>query len=187
MAASVVILAQEAAAVDSLKIALGKNDLIKKLPSKLQSMSAKVADGYRFVVMVDRDNDDCIVLKHKLEQIALEAGLNTKSNKAPDGSFAVVNRIVIEELESWFMGDPNAVESAYPGINSATFNQPRYKIPDAIKGGTCEVLERIIRRAGYFRAGIAKIDAARKISKFMNPLDNRSASFQSFIEGIQSF
>jgi len=165
----------------------GKNDLIKKLPSKLQSLAPKVAEGYRFIVMIDRDSDNCNALKLTLEQIAAAAGLHTKTNKAPDGSFSVVTRIVIEELESWFMGDPAAVQAAFPGINMATFSQPRYKVPDAIKGGTCEVLERILRRAGYYRAGIAKIDAARNISKHMNPLLNRSHSFQCFMTGIQSF
>ncbi|WP_343747000.1 DUF4276 family protein [Chitinophaga sp.] len=164
----------------------GKNDLLKKLPSKLSAMASMVANGYRFIILVDRDKEDCIQLKEQLEKIAQDAGLYTKSNPTEMGMFSVVNRIVIEELESWFMGDPSAVESAYPGIKRSVFEERRYRIPDAIKGGTCETLERILRRASYFRAGLAKIEAARNISKYMDPDVNRSQSFQYFVEGIRS-
>ena len=39
-----------------------------------------------------------------------------------------------------------------------------YGDPDAIKGGTWEAMERELQRAGYFKSGLAKIEAARVIS-----------------------
>ena len=55
-----------------------------------------------------------------------------------------------------------------------------YRDPDAIAGGTWEALERVLQRAGYFRSGLRKIEAARAIAEHMDPARNRSASFRSF-------
>jgi len=165
----------------------GKQDLLRKLPSKLRGMQGMVSYGWRFMVLIDQDKDDCHILKQELERIAQNAGLRTISSPSADGQFQVVNRIVIEELESWFMGDPQAVCMAYPRVNNRIFQQQRFANPDAIRGGTCEALERILRRAGYFRAGLAKREAARSISQYMDVTVNRSHSFNCFIRGIQAF
>jgi hypothetical protein len=164
----------------------GRNDLIKKLPSKLKALLETNQPDEKYIILVDRDSNDCKVIKNQLEEIAMDLGIGTKTSPKLDGTFKVVNRIVIEELESWFIGDQQAVETAFPGINSNFFSQPKFKDPDAIKGGTCEVFERLLRRAGYYRAGLAKIDASRKVSEYMKPQLNKSRSFQCFLEGIQS-
>ena len=54
-------------------------------------------------VVVDRDSDDCHKLKNKLEDIAKEAGLTTRTSAG--SKWQVVNRIVVEELEAWYFGD----------------------------------------------------------------------------------
>ena len=56
--------------------------------------------------------------------------------------------------------------------------------PDDIKGGTWEALERELQRRGYFHGGLAKIQAARAISAGMEPVRNRSRSFQVFRQGL---
>lgn len=164
----------------------GRNDLMKKLPNKLKAFLQSNQPDEKYIILVDRDSNDCKMIKNQLEEIALELGIGTKTNPKSDGTFKVVNRIAIEELESWFIGDQQAIETAFPGINSTFFSQQRFKDPDSIKGGTCENFERLLRRAGYYRAGLAKIDAARKVSEYMNPLLNKSRSFQCFLEGVQS-
>ena len=165
----------------------GKEDLLKKLPGKLRGMQNMVQQGWRFLILIDRDNNDCHDLKQKLEKIATQSGLFTKNAPDSNGQFQVVNRILIEELESWFIGDARAIATAYPKVNINTLQHQRFANPDLLQGGTYEILERILQRAGYFQAGLAKIEAAREISNHMNVLENRSPSFNCFIQGIQSF
>jgi hypothetical protein len=129
------------------------------------------------VVLVDRDDDDCEELKDRLERMAREAGLRTRSS-ARGKPWVVVNRIAIEELEAWYFGDWEAVRAAYPRVPATIPARARYRDPDAIVGGTWEALEQVLQRAGYFEAGLAKIGAARKIGEHMVPETNRSRSFQ---------
>jgi hypothetical protein len=164
----------------------GRNDLIKKLPAKLKAFLEANNPDEKYIILVDRDSHNCHDIKRELENISTGLNLATKTHPNSDGTFSVVNRIAIEELESWFIGDQQAVETAFPGIRTQFFSEPRNRDPDAIKGGTCEVFERLLRRAGYYKAGLAKIDAARKVSEYMNPLLNKSRSFQCFVEGVQS-
>ncbi len=57
----------------------GKSDLLKKLPSRMKGYKSWLPDYYKIVVLVDRDDDDCINLKHQLEKIAKDSGFITKS------------------------------------------------------------------------------------------------------------
>lgn len=56
----------------------GKTDLLKKLPHRLKGYSDWITreDTY-LVVLVDRDDDDCLALKAHMEQVATAAGLST--------------------------------------------------------------------------------------------------------------
>ena len=53
----------------------GKPDLLKSLPSRLRGYSKWMPPGYRIVVIVDRDQDDCHTLKSEIESIISESGL----------------------------------------------------------------------------------------------------------------
>ena len=97
------------------------------------------------MVLVDHDRDDCLQLKQQLEQMATEAGLVTKTQGAE--RFQVVNRVVIEELESWFFGDWPAVRRAYPKVPENIPRRAKYRNPDEITGGTWEALEREMKRS----------------------------------------
>ncbi|MDF5949858.1 DUF4276 family protein [Pseudomonas aeruginosa] len=80
-----------------------KDDLLKQLPKILKGYSAWMPDNWRIVVLVDRDDDDCIRLKQHLENVSAQAGLVSKTAAPQNGTFKVVNRIAIEELEAWFL------------------------------------------------------------------------------------
>jgi hypothetical protein len=166
----------------------GKTDLLSKLPSRLRGYASWVRpqSGFRVVVLVDADDEDCRHLKQRLEGMAAAAGLSTKSNPQPDGTFCVLNRIAVAELEAWFFGDVTAIQSAYPRVSSTLGRKRGFRNPDAIRGGTWEALERVLQKAGYHRGGLAKIQAARKISAHMDPNRNRSRSFQVFRDGLLS-
>lgn len=91
----------------------GKRDLLAKLEKRLRAYARWLPKTSRIVVVVDQDNDDCKMLKRRLESIAVSAGLRTRSN-AGAAPWQVVNRIAIEELEAWYFGDWDAVRSLYP-------------------------------------------------------------------------
>jgi hypothetical protein len=161
----------------------GKGDLLKNLPARLKGYAAWLPEDYRIVVVVDRDDDDCAELKEQLEKIASDARLITRT-QAKGQVYQVVNRLAIEELEAWYFGDWQAVQAAYPGVNSNVPQKAGFRDSDAITGGTWEAFERVLRKARYFRGGLAKIQAARDVARHMDPNRNRSKSFRVFREAL---
>ena len=162
----------------------GKTDLLAKLPNRLKGYQAWLPRDWKLVILIDEDREDCLELKQKLEEMAILSGLITKSSCQKNKSFQVLNRIVVEELEAWFFGDVQAICQAYPKVSANLATQQPYRDPDAIKGGTWEALERVLRRAGYHQGGLEKYKASSEISKYMNPELNRSKSFQVFYRGL---
>ena len=96
----------------------------------------------------------------------------------------VVNRIAIEELEAWYFGDWAAVCSAYPRVSSTVPAKKGYREPDAIRGGTWETFERILRRYGYFKTGLRKVEVARAVGAHLEPGRSRSQSFVKLHEAL---
>lgn len=161
-----------------------KGRLLRELPARLRGYERQIAKGedLRIVVLVDRDKDDCSQLKKRMEAMAREAGLATKSNPTKDGSFWVVNRIAVEELEAWFIGDTKALRKAFsklPARFPSSFSHPD-------NGGSWERLYRFLKQHGIYKSSYPKIEAARKISLHIDPLRNNSLSFRHFCSGVLS-
>jgi len=163
----------------------GKQDLLTKLPKRLKGYKKWITQEYRIIILIDKDSDDCYILKRKLENIATDANLTTKSSVRPGQDFQVLTRIVIFELESWFLGDFSAIKKAYPKISNKLQNNIKYSNPDVITN-TWEELESILQRYQYYPGGMPKIEVAEKISKHLNISINRSPSFQIFYQGLQT-
>lgn len=161
----------------------GKQNLLRQLPMRLRGYTSWITDEYRIIVLLDEDRENCLELKTQLETAAQEAGLFTKT-AAGGGQFQVLNRIVVEELEAWFLGDMDALRMAYPRIPESLSNAAKFRNPDAIAGGTWETLEKTLQRYNYFKGGYPKVDAARAISIHMDVNRNRSRSFQVFRDGL---
>jgi len=157
----------------------GKQDLLHNLPSRLKGYGRFLPPTWRIVVLVDRDDGNCKALKKQLEDAAVSANLRTRSTSR-DGSYQVANRVVIEEIESWYFGDWDAVRMAFPKIDSKWPGKAGYRDPDAIAGGTWEAFERVAQAAGYFKGGLRKVDAAKRIGAHLDPIRNTSRSFQAF-------
>ena len=162
----------------------GKEDLLRKLPGRLRGYCRWLPRDWRISVLVDADDSDCRDLKARLERIARDAGLKTRSDPDAGSGFQVLNRLAVEELESWFFGDVQAIRGAYPRIPSSIGGKEAYRDPDAIPGGAWEALERELKRWGYHQGGLAKIAAARAISAYMEPDRNLSHSFNVFHAGL---
>lgn len=163
-----------------------KDDLLKNLPDRLRGYSSWLPAAWAILVLVDCDDDDCYELKKTLESISANAGLISKTVAGAGNRFQVVNRIAVEELEAWFFGDWPAVQMAYPRIPPTIPQKSAYRDADAIRGGTWETFERVLKRAGYFRTGLRKMECARSVAQHMVPARNTSKSFQAFNNAVSA-
>lgn len=163
-----------------------KYKLLKVLEDRLAAYRVRIDKGenLRVVVLVDRDDDDCTKLKRQLERMAKAANLPTKTRPDADGRVVVLNRIVIEELESWFIGDPAALRTAFPKLPAIAENSGIFRNPD--NGGSWEALHRFLKRHGIYKSNYPKIDAARKIAPHLDIARNRSVSFRNFCVGVEA-
>lgn len=136
----------------------GKSDLEKNIAPKMKSWNFGTP---HFVILRDQDGSDCQQLKSKLCNIAVQGGRD----------FTV--RVVCNELESWFLGELDSVESAYPESNASRFkNVSKFRVPDAL-GNASEELEKLVNVAG-------KVGRADAIAASFDPAKCVSRSFQVF-------
>jgi hypothetical protein len=103
----------------------GKSDLQRSIPVKLRGWREP---DVHFVIMHDQDSNDCIQLKKNLSKLARE-------NYRPD----TLIRIVCTELESWFLGDIEAIEKAYAQNLTHKKGKAMYRMPDNIKNAKEEL------------------------------------------------
>ena len=145
----------------------GKGDLDQSFPRKIANWGS--AAPPRFVVMRDNDGDDCLALKRRL--LALLPG---------QAAVRVKIRLVMQELESWYLGDLNAVAKAglltERGL-SLHRNKARYRDPDAIRYAKREFEDKI--------ALGGQIELARRIAPHLSLSDNHSRSFRAFVGALK--
>jgi len=141
----------------------GKADLQNSIPHKL---SAWKEPDVQFVIVHDKDSADCKILKQHLQQLASNAG-------RPD----TLIRIVCAELESWFLGDFNALEKAFDVSLKNYKNQAKYREPDSL-GNAKQELKRII-------PAYSQISGAKSIAPHMDISQNKSHCFYLFVEGVK--
>jgi hypothetical protein len=166
----------------------GKQALLKRLPQRLAAYGSWLPDDWRIVVLVDRDRDECHDLKDRMEKAATQAGLGTRQRPGINGRVQVTNRIAVNELEAWLLGDIEALRVAYPRVAADLARKSAYRDPDAVKHGAAEALRLVLKRAGYYdRLGyLPKVEVARCISEHMRPSCNRSGSFRVFRDALLS-
>lgn len=142
----------------------GKQDLEKQLGKRLRNWRNPNA---LFVVLRDQDNADCVAVKQRLTEICRAAG---KPN--------TLVRIVCHELESWFLGDLQAVESGL-GMHGLARQQQKkgFKDPDRLQNPKQE-LKRLTQNK------YQQILGSREIGRHMSLAGNRSTSFNAFIAGV---
>ncbi|MCL6445161.1 MAG: DUF4276 family protein [Alicyclobacillus sp.] len=151
-----------------------KYELLNRLESRMRGYAKMMSEwDMRIVVLVDEDRQNCMELKQRLVQAAVNAGIQDKT----------LLRIVVEELEAWFFGDLDALRAVYPRIPSSLGSQARYRNPDRIQGGTWEQLDRLLRQHGYSK-GLVKTETAASVAEHMEPWRNKSKSFQVFRDGL---
>lgn len=165
----------------------GKGDLLKNLPSRLRAYRHWLPDDWRILILVDSDGGDCTILKNRLEEMAARAGLTTPAGVSERGSYNLVNRIVVQELEAWYFGDWEAVCAAFPRIDGNHCRKAGFRNPDAI-GNTWEAFEKVLKRFGCMGSGrLPKILTAQRIAPHVRPDNNISSSFIQFKRVLQDF
>lgn len=146
----------------------GKNDLQKNIPSKVRVLSNWNHEKVGVVIMQDQDSSDCKVLKNKLLDICNQ-----------NGNCPKLVRIVCRELESWYIGDFEAVNKAYPKFKYQNFlKTAKFRIPDS-----CNASDEIKKLIPEFQ----KVGGAKKIAPFIDIQKNKSESFQQTISGLKRF
>ena len=141
----------------------GKKDLERSISPKLRAWRVP---GDRFVIVRDNDNEDCIALKDRLQQLCRGSGHDE----------ALV-RIVCQELEAWYLGQPDAMADAFGDERLRDIGDlPRYRNPDA-RPNPSKDMEKLHK---WFQ----KIDGARRMADHLAREGNRSHSFNVFLSGV---
>lgn len=151
-----------------------RRGLLDQLPAKLLGYGKQyLPDGDALIVLVviDVDKSPCVELLAQLNQM-----LNSLPIKP-----RVLFRLAIEETESWFIADQNALRKAYPsGIRLATL---KGIAPHSVIG-SWEALARALGQDPKLVGPGVKTEWAKRIAPHLD-LDNpRSPSFRKLIEGV---
>lgn len=141
----------------------GKKDLELSIPKQLRGWRKP---GDRFVIVRDNDGGDCIALKQRLRGFCQQTGHDD-----------ALIRIVCQELEAWYLGEPDAMAAAFDDERLRNIgNRRNYRCPDS-RLKPSEDVQRLCR-------GFQKIDGARRIANHLTREGNRSPSFQAFLDGV---
>ena len=141
----------------------GKSDLERSIPRKLRGWRSP---GDRFVVVRDNDSLDCHVLKDRIRQLCHEGGRDD-----------TLIRIVCQELEAWYLGEPDAMADAFGDDNLRRIgNRARYRNPDICRKPS----EDVKKLAPRFQ----KVEGARSMAAHLTQEGNSSHSFAVFLSGV---
>ncbi|MEO0460649.1 MAG: DUF4276 family protein [Myxococcota bacterium] len=143
----------------------GRTDLEQSIGRKARAWSEPNA---RFMITRDNDGGDCRALKTRLVDLL---------GAPPERPFKI--RIVCQELESWLLGDLEALTKAYPQAKRhASFRTWSKRDPDTLTNAS-DVLRQLTGTR-------AKVQRAETIGRHSEPKDNRSLSFQTFLSGMRT-
>lgn len=148
----------------------GKQDLQQSIPHKIRVASKKdITTG--FIILQDQDSNDCHDLKAQLVNLCEQA--QNGNNQVP---YKV--RIVCHELESWYLGDMDAIEQVFPRFHAVNYRgKKKFRQPDQCANPKQE-LKRIV-------GDYAQIATAREIAPHLDIETNTSPSFHCFISGVR--
>ncbi len=163
----------------------GWQDLMSDLGAVLKGYHRRILregeTDLRVVVLLDGDGI-CARRKADLEAKAAAAGLLTKTTAGPDQVFHVLNRVAVQELEAWWLGDRDAIMAAYAGVKPHHFKGLDRNPDDPLKPN--DVLWTVLKQGRYFLSGKRKTQWALDIAPHLDPARNTSASFRYFCAGL---
>lgn len=159
--------------------------LLDQLPRLIQGYGktfAGYSSNYSAVLIIICDLDDKCLRNFRQELLDCVDKCAVK----PDTHFC----IAIEEGESWYLGDIDAIKAAYPNVKTAVLNSyindsicgTWEKLADAIFSGGSQSLAKL----GWKAVGKEKTAWASNISPHMNIDNNKSPSFCYFRAKLRS-
>ena len=143
----------------------GRTDLERSIPHKLKGWREP---GVRFAVVRDNDGGDCHARKKALRE-------RCQSSHRDD----VLIRIVCQEMEAWYLGEPDALADAF--CDEALRNlrrKAKFRDSDAVQRPH-EELERLVPE-------FQKVSGARRMAQYLTRERNRSPSFKMFVTGVET-
>lgn len=145
----------------------GKSDLDRSFPRKIPAW--RYPSDARFVIVRDNDGADCRQLKQRLLE---KVGTPYRDR--------VKIRIVMQELEAWYLGDLDAVEAA--GFLSAGQAQrlkasTDYRTPEALLQSKQTFMKLVNRRS--------TIEIASEVGRCANLENNLCAGFRYFLDALR--
>lgn len=148
----------------------GKQDLEKAIRTTVPSISK--IPGAKILITRDQDSADCIDVKEKIREIIAEKC---------HCDYAI--RIICRELESWFLGDLAAIQSAYPRFRPEHYsNKADFRNVDKITQPN-NYLKKILPEYSD-RETLPKLEVSENIAPFLNLSSNKSESFNQTITAI---
>ncbi len=141
----------------------GKSDLEKSIPRKLRAWREP---DVRFVILRDNDGGDCVRLKRRLLQTCQQAGRAD-----------TLVRIVCQELEAWYLGEPDALAEAFENERLRGIGRKaRFRVRDGVQQPS-DAFKKLVPR-------FHKVSGAQDMAATLARERNRSKSFQVFLSGL---
>lgn len=142
----------------------GKQDMEKRLGRILRGWQKT---NCVFVVMRDQDSAQCQIVKSKLLEMCRAANRQN-----------ILVRIACRELESFYLGDLDAVEKGM-GVRGLAKKQDskKYRMPDRLQSPSKEL--EILTKGKY-----QKVSGSRTLGPLLKLEGNRSRSFNALLSGI---
>lgn len=141
----------------------GKSDLKKSIPKKIKAYPRY---GYPVKVLIihDQDSNDCVLLKKSLSDLMVGSQTPT------------VIRIACRELENWYLGDFDSIESLFPSVKADQLkHKAKYRNPDNLTGS--DEMEKLSK-------DFSKTGTARLMGTIIEIPNNNSPSFGQFVSGL---
>ncbi len=143
----------------------GKSDLKKSIPRKLRAWREP---GVRFVIVRDNDGGDCRSLKNSLLTLCRNGGRED-----------ALIRIACQELEAWYLGDPEALANAYDRESLRGLGRKaRFRDPDSVSRPS-ETIRTLVPE-------FHKVSGARRMARHLTRDRNRSRSYRALLAGIEA-
>lgn len=142
----------------------GKQDLEAQLVKKMRGW---LKPDSAFVVLRDQDAGDCRKVKQRLTALVAESG------RSPS-----LVRVACRELESWVVGDWQAIARAFERPDLAVqARKAAHRTPDDLVRPV-ETIQKLLPE-------YQKRDGARRVGPLLDPEKNQSKSFLAFCAGVK--
>lgn len=145
----------------------GKQDLEKQMVKRLRGY---INPHARFIVLRDQDSaPDCKKVKAQLRRLCAKAGRQSVS----------LVRIACHELESFYLADLRAVETAL-GVTGLAHHQlsARFRVADHVESPSREL-------AKLTQGAYQKVSGSRQLGTHLDIANERSSSFRNLIAGVR--